>query len=44
MRKKAWQTPELEVLDIRLTAMGPGYTNVDFYYKDEDEEVHLHVS
>jgi len=44
MRKKAWQTPELEVLDIRLTAMGPGLTKVDFYYKDEDEEAIMHIS
>ena len=40
MRKKAWQTPELEVLDIRMTAAGPGKTIPDAVQEDEDEIVH----
>jgi|HigsolmetaAR203D_1030402.scaffolds.fasta_scaffold02415_5 hypothetical protein len=44
MRKKEWQTPELEVLDIRQTAAGPGIRFPDQYMSDEDEEVHLNHS
>ncbi|REK52707.1 MAG: hypothetical protein C6W55_15415 [Thermobacillus sp.] len=40
MRKKEWQAPELEVLDVRLTAAGPGKAKPDGVQPDEDEEVH----
>lgn len=40
MRKKEWQTPELEVLDVRKTALGPGKAKPDDYQSDPDEDVH----
>ncbi|MBM7573490.1 paeninodin family lasso peptide [Aquibacillus albus] len=42
--KKEWKQPELEVLDVNQTMMGPGLANVDFTFADEDETIELHVS
>jgi hypothetical protein len=40
MRKKEWQAPELEVLDVRMTAAGPGIAKPDAVQPDDDEPVH----
>ena len=40
--KKVYSTPELEVLDVKMTLMGPHHGGVDFSYHDEDETVVLH--
>lgn len=40
MRRKEWQAPELEVLDVRMTAAGPGSTIPDALQTDPDEDVH----
>lgn len=40
MRKQEWQAPELEVLDVRMTAAGPGIAKPDGVQPDEDEVVH----
>lgn len=44
MKKKDWEIPVLETLDISMTMMGPGMTIVDFTHSDEDETVELHKS
>ncbi|WHY96082.1 paeninodin family lasso peptide [Peribacillus simplex] len=38
--KKAWQKPELEVLNVNMTMAGPGITTPDAVQPDIDETVH----
>jgi len=42
--KQEWKIPQLEVLDVKQTMLGPGMAKVDFTYSDEDETVELHNS
>ncbi|WP_296975506.1 paeninodin family lasso peptide [Thermobacillus sp. ZCTH02-B1] len=37
MRKKEWQAPELEVLDVRKTAAGWGHKIEDDWQNDPDD-------
>ncbi|MFB5674552.1 paeninodin family lasso peptide [Paenibacillus terreus] len=37
--KKTWETPELEVLDVKMTLAGPGKALPDAVQPDEDEPV-----
>ncbi|WP_430786412.1 paeninodin family lasso peptide [Virgibacillus flavescens] len=39
--KKAWEKPDLEVLDISLTMAGPGLRTPDDEQTDPDEDMHL---
>ncbi|MCS0788058.1 paeninodin family lasso peptide [Cytobacillus firmus] len=42
--KLDWQTPKLEVLDLRLTMAGPGIKNPDEFNDDPDDEEADHYS
>lgn len=39
MTKKTWNQPTLEVLDVNMTAAGPGVGKPDSYQPDPDERV-----
>lgn len=38
--KKVWKKPALEVLDMKMTAAGPGLTIPDSIQNDPDEDIH----
>ncbi|WP_058308592.1 paeninodin family lasso peptide [Gracilibacillus massiliensis] len=42
--KQEWQTPQLDVLDVNQTMMGPGNDYVDLTFQDVDETAELHRS
>ncbi|KAB8133659.1 paeninodin family lasso peptide [Gracilibacillus oryzae] len=42
--KQEWQAPQLEVLDVKQTMLGPGMSVVDFTFSDENETIELHES
>ncbi|WP_058308591.1 paeninodin family lasso peptide [Gracilibacillus massiliensis] len=42
--KQEWREPQLEVLDVNKTMLGPGMANVDFTHSDDDETIELHRS
>ncbi|KAB8133660.1 paeninodin family lasso peptide [Gracilibacillus oryzae] len=42
--KQEWKVPQLEVLDVKQTMMGPGSDVVDLTFVDHDETVELHDS
>lgn len=37
--KKAWEMPELDVLDVKMTLAGPGRSTPDAVQPDEDDPV-----
>ncbi|MCH1640133.1 paeninodin family lasso peptide [Paenibacillus timonensis] len=37
--KQVWETPELEVLDVKMTLAGPGRSIPDAVQPDEDDVV-----
>ncbi|WP_150275919.1 paeninodin family lasso peptide [Paenibacillus tepidiphilus] len=38
--KKEYSKPALEVLDVKMTMAGPGFTIADSFQNDPDEIVH----
>lgn len=40
MQKKVWQAPVLEVLDVKMTAAGPGIARPDDVQPDPDANEH----
>ncbi|WP_035725439.1 paeninodin family lasso peptide [Gracilibacillus boraciitolerans] len=42
--KQEWNAPQLEVLDVKETMLGPGYKFVDFTFSDIDEVGEIHAS
>ena len=42
--KQEWNAPQLEVLDVKQTMMGPGLSIVDLTFTDGHETVELHYS
>ncbi|MFM9276966.1 paeninodin family lasso peptide [Paenibacillus jiagnxiensis] len=37
--KKTWETPEMEVLNVKMTLAGPGKKTPDAVQPDEDDPV-----